>query len=90
MKKITIDEMKQHIISVLPDNVTLIDFSYDAKCFGNIIAQIKKRGKTHTFIADRGEIWHNKTVLCDSSYQCREKEDTFSKLLQMISKEMNK
>lgn len=45
MKKITIDEMKQHIISVLPDNVTLIDFSYDAKCFGNIIAQIKNAEK---------------------------------------------
>lgn len=84
MKKIIIEEMKQHIVSVLPSNAVLIDFSYDFKCFGNMIVKINHNGKSHTFITDRGEIYRNDVMLCDSSYQYIEKQDTFLKLMQMI------
>ena len=83
-KHFSVDEMKQHIVSILPSNSTLIDFLYDAKCFGNMIVKINQNGKAHIFITDRGEIYHNDEMLCDSSYQYKEKEDTFPKLLQMI------
>lgn len=83
-KYFSIDEMKQFIISALPSDAILIDFIYDSKCFGNMIAKIKQNGKVHTFITDRGEIYHNDEMLCDSSYQYKEKEDTFPKFLQMI------
>ena len=83
-KYFSIDEMKQFIISALPNDAILIDFIYDSKCFGNMIAKIKQNGKVHTFITDRGEIYHNHEMLCDSSYQYKEKEDTFPKLIQMI------
>ena len=83
-KKFTIEEMKQCIISVLPSNAMLIDFLYDSKCFGNMIVKIKQNRINHTFITDRGEIYHNKKMVCDNSYQYKENEDTFSKLIQII------
>ena len=76
-KNFSVDEMKQHIVSILPSNSTLINFIYDAKCFGNMIAKIKQNGKVHTFITDRGEIYHNDEMLCDSSYQYKEKKIHF-------------
>ena len=81
-RKFTIDEMKQFIISALPSDAILVDFIYDSKCFGNMIVKIKQNKKLHTFITDRGEIYHNNVMLCDSSYQCQ--EDAFFKLLQII------
>jgi len=88
-KHFSVDEMKQHIVSILPSNSTLIDFLYDAKFFGNMIVKINQNGKAHIFITDRGEIYHNDEMLCDSSYQYKEKEDTFHKLLQMIKNVLN-
>ena len=58
-KHFSVDEMKQHIVSILPSNSTLFDFLYDAKCFGNMIVKINQNGKAHIFITDRGEIYHN-------------------------------
>ena len=83
-KNFSVDEMKQHIVSVLPSNSILTDYLYDINCFGNMIVKIKQNGTTHVFITDRGEIYHNDEMLCDSSCRYKEKEDTFSKLLQMI------
>ena len=88
-KYFSIDEMKQFIISALPSDATLIDFLYDSKCFGNMIVKINQNGKTHIFITDRGKIYHNNEMLCDSSYQYKEKEDTLPKLLQMIRNILN-
>lgn len=88
-KKFTIDEMKKYIISVLPNDAILIDFIYDSKYFGNMIVKINQSGKSHTFITDRGEIYHNGAMLCDSSYRFTEKEDTFPKLIQMIKNLLN-
>ena len=83
-KKITTDEMKQYIISILPDDATLVNVSYSSNSFVNMIVEIKQNGKLHTFITDKGEIYHNNTMLYDSSYQYFEKNDTFSKLIQVI------
>lgn len=80
----SIDQMKQHILSVLPSNSLLIEFIYDKKHFGNMIVKIKQNGIIHTFTTDRGEIYYNNQMLCDSSYQYIEKQDTFNKLLQII------
>jgi hypothetical protein len=88
-KYFSVNEMKHFIISELPSDAILIDFIYDSKCFGNMIAKIKQNGKVHTFITDRGEIYHNNEMLCDSSYRYKEKEDTFPKLLQMIKIVLN-
>ncbi len=88
-KNFSVDEMKQHIVSILPSDSILFDFLYDEKCFGNMIVKIKHNGITHIFITDRGEIYHNGEMLCDSSYRYKEKEDTFPKLLQMIKNVLN-
>lgn len=84
----TVDEMKRQIASVLPDNAGLIAFTYSADYFGNMVVKIRRNKAIHIFTTDRGEIFHNKKMLCDSSYL--DKEDTFTKLLQMIVKEMNR
>ena len=47
-------------------------------------AKIKQSGKVHTFITDRGEIYYNGEMVCDSSYRYKEKEDIFPRLIQMI------
>lgn len=83
----TVDEMKQQIASVLLSNDSLIEFTYSVDHFGNMVVKIRRNRETHIFTTDRGEIYHNTKMLCDSSYL--DKEDTFTKLLQMISKEMN-
>ena len=85
-KKFTIDEMKEIIISVLPSNAVLVDFVYDYKWFdnSNMIVKIRKNGEEHTFLTDKGAIYHNNIMLCNSSYRYLEKEDTFSKLIEMI------
>ncbi len=86
---ITVDEMKRHIVSILPENASLDEFLYDAQCFGNMIVRINKDGKLHTFVTDRGEIYHDKVMLWDGYYHYKEKQDNFRKLLQVISKEMS-
>ncbi|MBP3478882.1 MAG: hypothetical protein J6K03_05285 [Oscillospiraceae bacterium] len=83
-KYFSVDEMKQFVISALPSDAKLIDFTYNSKCFGNMTAKIKQSGKVHTFITDRGEIYYNGEMVCDSSYRYKEKEDIFPRLIQMI------
>lgn len=72
----------------LPDKVTLVSFDYNRKVFGNIVVKLEYEGINHTFISDRGDIIHNRKMLCDSSYQHLENIDTFQKLLQLIKREL--
>ncbi len=81
-------DMSDALKAILPDEAELISFDYNEKFFGNIVAEIKLKKMKHTFITDRGEIYHNGKMICDSSYRYTEKEDTFSKLLQIIKLEL--
>ncbi len=83
-KKGMIDPLK----AILPAEATLVSFDYNEKVFGNIVVEIELAKIKHTFITDRGEIYHNGKMICDSSYLYIEKKDTFSKLLQMIKIEL--
>lgn len=76
-----LNEMTDALKAILPAEAVLLSFSYHAKCFGNIIAEIEFNGNKHVFITDRGEICHNGKMICDSTYQ----EDTFQKLLIVIN-----
>ena len=80
--------MLNRLKTILPANATLLSFEYNKNIFGNIVVVIKVANVKHTFITDRGEIYHNGKLLCDSSYHYLEKEDTFSKLLQMMRREL--
>ena len=51
-----------------------------------MVVRISQNGPSHVFTADKGVIYYNNEMLCDSSYRYYEKEDTFPKLLQMIKK----
>ena len=82
------NEMLEMIKTLLPTNATVVSFDYNEKVFGNIVLKLEIGKDTHTFITDRGEIYHNGKMLCDSSYHYTEKEDTFSKLLQLIKQEL--
>ena len=82
-------EMSIAIEQILPDGCTLLLFEYDKKHFGNMIAEIQSPSKVYTFVTDRGEVYCNKKMICDSSYRYLEKEDTFSKLLSIIKNELN-
>jgi hypothetical protein len=59
-------------------------FDYSEKVFGNLVVVIEVAKVRHTFTTDRGEIYHSGKTY---SYHYIEKQDTFSKLLQMIKKE---
>lgn len=88
-KKITVDEMKQQIKSILPEGAILDEVSYCPEIFGNIVVRMTLNGVSHIFTTDRGEIYHNTEMLCNSSYHCIGKDDTFSKLLEMINMVIN-
>ena len=82
------NEMLEMIKAILPTNATVVSFDYYGKVFGNIVLKLEIGNDIHTFITDRGEIYHNGKMLCNSSYHYIEKEDTFPKLLQMIKQEL--
>ena len=80
--------MLEMIKALLPTNASIVLFDYNKKFFGNIVLKLEIGKDKHTFITDRGEIYHNGKMLCDSSYHYTEKEDTFPKLLQLIKQEL--
>lgn len=83
-----VDEMKKHNISILPTDAKLIEFSYDDKCFGNMVVKIKQNGKLYAFTTDRGEIYHNNKMLFGNSYHNTGEADTFTKLIEGIRVEL--
>ena len=82
------NEMLEMRKALLPINAAVISFGYNEKVFGNIFLKLEFEKDIHTFITDRGEIYHNGKMLCNSSYHYTEKEDTFPKLLQLIKQEL--
>ena len=82
------NEMLEIIKTLLPTNATVVSFDYNEKVFGNIVLELEIGKDAHAFITDRGEIYHNGKMLCDSSYRYTEKEDTFPKLLHLIKQEL--
>ncbi len=82
------NDMLNAMKAVLPAEATLVSFEYNDKVFGNIVVKIELKKIMHTFVTDRGEIYHNGKMICDSSYRHTEKEDTFPKLLQIIKNEL--
>ena len=82
------NEMLEMVKDLLPVNATIVSFDYYEKVFGNIVLKLKIGKDIHTFTTDRGEIYHNEKMLCNSSYRYIEKEDTFPKLLQLIKQEL--
>lgn len=81
-------KMLDMLKEILPSNISIISFDYNAKYFGNIIIELSAPDGKHKFITDRGEIYHNGKMLCNSSYHYIEKQDTFPKLLQLIKSEL--
>ena len=82
------NDMLNALKAILPAAATLVSFDYNERVFGNIVVKIKLPKVMHTFVTDRGEIYHNGKMICDSSYHYTEKEDTFSKLIQLIKNEL--
>jgi len=66
----------------------LLEFTYYKKIFGNVVAKIEYNNEIHEFVIDRGEIYHNKRYICNSSYQFKEKVIPLVKLLEIIDKEL--
>ena len=82
-------EMLETIKALLPANATVILFEYNKKAFDNLVLKLEIEKEVHTFTTERGEIYHNGKMLCDSSYHYIEKEDTFPKFLQILKQELN-
>lgn len=66
----------------------LVRYEYYQKLFGNYVIEIEFKGKNYTFIADRGEIYLDSVLLCDSSYHKAGERDVFAKLLDMVKQEL--
>lgn len=45
-----------------PRGVHCLSFRYDRKCFGNMVLCLTYKGKSYSFVLDRGEITENKKV----------------------------
>ena len=82
-------DMANMIKANLPAEVTLVSMDYNGKIFGNIVVVIEFAKVNHIFTTDRGDIYHNGKMLCNRSYHYIENDDTFSKLLKMIKRELD-
>ena len=65
-------------------NARIIKFDYYKKVFGNFVIEIEYNGKLQTIITDRGDIFINDSFVSHNSYHI----DTFTKLLEMVEKEL--
>lgn len=81
---------REILIDVLEKyNSELIIFEYYKNIFGNFKIVIKSGEQIHTFITDRGEIYHNNTLICDNSYHKAGIDDTFMKLVEVIKQKLS-
>lgn len=64
----------------------IVSFEYFEKIFGNIVLTIEYEKVCYEFITDRGEIYMNSQLICDSSYHVKGKSDTIQKLIDVMSK----
>lgn len=64
---------------------TLVYFKYYKKTFGNIVVSLEYNRQVYEFITDRGEIYCNKTLVCDNSYHVAGADDTINRLLEVIT-----
>lgn len=78
-----LNELKQILIE---HNADLINFRIFYKSFGDIIAEIKFKNEVHTFTTDRGDIYYNGRPIRNNSYHVAGENDTFSTLLEVITK----
>ena len=65
-------------------NARIIKFDYYKKVFGNFVIEIEYNGNLQTIITDRGDIFINDSFVSHNSYHI----DTFTKLLEMVEKEL--
>ncbi len=81
---------KKKILKTILDNynLKLVKYEYYSKIFGNFNIEIIKQNQLHSFITDRGEIYHNSIMICDNSYHIAGEDDTFLKLVEVIKKEL--
>ncbi len=82
-------EMVEILRSILSAEIAIVSFEYNTKFFGNILVELSTPTGKHKFVIDRGDIYHNGIMLCNSSYLYLEKESSFSKLLKLIKSELN-
>ena len=70
------------------NNAELVSYKYFNKIFGNFVIEIKYNGKIHTFVTDRGEIYHNSSMICDGAYHKATYDDVFDKLVEGVKAEL--
>lgn len=69
-------------------NAKVIKFEYYQKAFGDFVVEVEYNGKTHSIITDRGDIYLNAYGVCDNSYHKARQDDTFTKVLEIVEKEL--
>lgn len=79
------ERYRSFLLPILPTDATLNVFRCVKRDF---IVEIEFQGETHTFTTDKNGIYHNGIQVCDSSYHYLGKEDTFSKLMNVIKDEI--
>lgn len=78
------NELRSRIQAILPSEATLGSLDYDGNLLGELAVVVELAGNRHTFRTSRGEIYHNGKLVCGPAYRYIEKEDTHSKLIEMI------
>lgn len=71
-------------------NAKLIKYEYYKKIFGNFLIEIKYKDKVYKLVTDKSEIYLDSNLLSDSSYHIAGQDDTFTRLLEVIEKEVFK
>ena len=79
--------LRSRIVEILPPEAALVSLDCGGIFLENAEVVLEFAKTRHIFRANRGWIYHNGMLLCSPGYLYLEKEDTGSKLIQMIQRQ---
>lgn len=69
-------------------NAQIVSFEYYGQIFGDIVLTIRYKDTSYEFITEKGDIYFNGQLACDSSYHIKGRDDTVSKLIDVITEKL--
>ena len=87
MQRVSTIKKKYEKINTICDkyNAKIIKFEYYKRIFGNFIIEIEYNDKIYNIVTDKGDIYLNNQLICDSSYHIAGKDDTIEKILEILN-----
>lgn len=66
----------------------VLNYIHYKKFFGDFVVDIKYKDQKHTIITDRGDVYLDSRLICNSSYHVAGHDDTFSTMLNVMQENL--